>query len=155
MKIKEIVLLSVTTGLLVVGLTACSTSPSAKEAKVSKADAEKNALNRVLNGTIKEAELEKEKGKLIWSFDVATPGTKNITEVNVDAITGEIVAVDIETPEKEGKEAAEEGKEITGSVWIITGARASARFNARRFVDALFANRTLKRRKSRAPFRHR
>ena len=109
MKIKEIALLSLATGLLVVGLTAC-TSPSAKEAKISKADAEKIALNRVPNGTIKEAELEKEKGKLIWSFDVATPGTKNITEVNVDAITGEIVAVDIETPEKEGKEAAEEGK---------------------------------------------
>jgi hypothetical protein len=41
---------------------------------------------------------------MIWSFDIATPGTKNITEVNIDAMTGEIVAVDIETPEKEAKE---------------------------------------------------
>lgn len=88
---------------LICGLTACS-SPSANEAKISKAEAQKIALNRVPNGTIKESELEKEKGRLIWSFDVATPGTKNITEVNVDAITGEIVAVDIETPEKEAKE---------------------------------------------------
>lgn len=106
MKIKEIVVLTIATGLLAIGLTACSST--SKEAKISKADAEAIALKRVPNGTIKEAELEKEKGKLIWSFDVATPGTKNITEVNVDAITGEIVAVDVETPEKEAKEAADE-----------------------------------------------
>ena len=43
------------------------------------------------NGTIKESELEKEHGKLIWSFDIATPGTTDITEVNVDAITGKVV----------------------------------------------------------------
>lgn len=90
-------------------LTACA-SPNAGEAKISKTEAQKIALARVPNGTIKEAELEKEKGKLIWSFDVATPGTKNITEVNVDAITGQIVAVDIETPEKETKEKDDEAK---------------------------------------------
>jgi uncharacterized membrane protein YkoI len=88
---------------LVCGLAACS-SPSAKDAKISKADAQKIALAKVPNGAIKESELEKEKGKLIWSFDVATPGTKNITEVNVDAITGEIVAMDIETPGQQAKE---------------------------------------------------
>ncbi len=109
MKMKNLILVSIATGLLALGLTACSTGPSEKDAKISKAEAEKIALNRVPNGTIKESELEKEKGKLIWSFDVATPGTKNITEVNVDAITGEIVAVDVETPEKEAKEAKEEG----------------------------------------------
>lgn len=103
---KNKILLFVTTAALVVGLTACS-SPG--DAKITKAEAQKIALNRVPNGTIKESELEKEKGRLIWSFDVATPGTKNITEVNVDANTGEIVAVDIETPEKEAKEAKEEG----------------------------------------------
>jgi uncharacterized membrane protein YkoI len=109
MNIKNLLKLSITAALLATGLTAC-TSPDAKDAKISKADAEKIALNRVPNGTIKESELEREKGKLIWSFDVATPGTKNITEVNVDAITGEIVAVDVETPEKEAKEKAEDEK---------------------------------------------
>jgi uncharacterized membrane protein YkoI len=48
---------------------------------------------------LKEAEIEKEKGKLIWSFDLATPGTKDITEVTVDAITGEIASVETEKPE--------------------------------------------------------
>ena len=64
------------------------------EAKVSKADAEKTALAKVPTGTIKEGELEKEKGKLIWSFDIITPVTKDITEVNVDAITGDVVSVE-------------------------------------------------------------
>lgn len=78
------------------------------EAKVSKADAEKTALAKAPNGTIKEGELEKEKGKLIWSFDITTPDTKDITEVNVDAITGDVVSVEKESAESEAKEAAGE-----------------------------------------------
>jgi hypothetical protein len=70
------------------------------EAKVSKADAEKIALAKVSNGAIKEAELEKGKGKLIWSFDITTPDTKDITEVNVDAITGDVVSVEKKSAEK-------------------------------------------------------
>jgi uncharacterized membrane protein YkoI len=78
------------------------------EAKVSRADAEKTALTKAPNGTIKEGELEKEKGKLVWSFDITTPDTKDITEVNVDAITGDVVSVEKESAESEAKEAAGE-----------------------------------------------
>ena len=78
------------------------------QAKVSRADAEKTALAKAPNGTIKEGELEKEKGKLIWSFDITTPDTKDITEVNVDAITGDVVSVEKEAPENEAKEAGGE-----------------------------------------------
>jgi uncharacterized membrane protein YkoI len=74
------------------------------QAKISEADARATALARVPDGTIKEAELEKEKGKLIWSFDMARPETKDTTEVNVDAITGEIVGVDIEKADKKDKD---------------------------------------------------
>jgi len=74
------------------------------QAKISKVDAEKIALGRVPGGTIKEGELEQEKGKLIWSFDIAKPGTKDITEVNVDALTGAIIAVEIETTDQQAKE---------------------------------------------------
>ena len=80
------------------------------EAKVSRADAEKTALAKAPNGTIKEGELEKENGKLVWSFDITTPDTKDITEVNVDAITGEVVSVEKEAPENEAKEAGEKDK---------------------------------------------
>jgi len=83
-------------------------------AKVSKHDAEKTALAKAPNGTIKEAELEKEHGKLIWSFDIATPDSKDITEVNVDAVTGEVVAVQKESAESEAKEAGAEKKEKKG-----------------------------------------
>ena len=76
------------------------------EAKVTKTDAEKIALAKVPSGTMKEGELEKEKGRLIWSFDITTPDTKDITEVNVDAITGDVVSVEKEAAESETKEAA-------------------------------------------------
>ena len=118
MKMKNIICSIVAVGLLA-GLTACQTEREEKEehegkhakleaqAKVSKADAEKTALNRVPGGTIKEGELEKEKGKLIWSFDISIPGSTDIKEVQVDAITGEVVSVETETAAQEAKEKKE------------------------------------------------
>ena len=79
-----------------------------KEAKVSKTQAEKTALTKVPNGAINGAELEREHGKLIWSFDIGTNGTKNITEVQVDAKDGKIVSVQTESPRDQVKEAAGE-----------------------------------------------
>src|SRR4029077_10464137 len=103
--------------MLVIGLIGCAAEKGERgedqaklmfEAKVSKADAERTALNKVPGGTIKESGLEREKGKLIWSFDIATPGTRNITEVAVDALTGAVIAVDTETPSAEAKEKKKE-----------------------------------------------
>lgn len=74
------------------------------EAKISKADAEKTALARVPDGSVQEAELEEEDGQLIWSFDISRPGTKDITEVHVDAKTGAVIAVESETPKEQAKE---------------------------------------------------
>ena len=79
-------------------------------AKVSKEDATRIACSQVPGGTVKEGELEKEHGRWIWSFDVATPGTANITEVHVDANTGEVVRKEIETPKDEANEAKAEKK---------------------------------------------
>jgi uncharacterized membrane protein YkoI len=81
------------------------------EAKVTQAAAEKTALAKVPNGKIKSSELEREHGKLVWSFDISTPGSKNITEVQVDAKTGKIVTVAIETPKDQAKESAADKKE--------------------------------------------
>ena len=71
------------------------------QAKISQADAQATALAQVPNGTVKESELEKEHGKLIWSFDIATVGTEDITEVNVDAINGTVVSKEIEKEKDE------------------------------------------------------
>ena len=85
----------------------CASDKQAKleaEAKLSKAEAEKIALAHAPNGTIKEGELEKERGRLIWSFDIATPGSNDITEVQVDARNGQVISVEKETPKQEQKE---------------------------------------------------
>ncbi len=92
---------SILCSVIALGLLAgCSTEESQSklqsEAKVSKTDAQATALAKVPNGTCKEGELEREHGKLIWSFDFATPDTKDITEVNVDAISGEVVNIEHE-----------------------------------------------------------
>ena len=76
----------------------------AEEAKISQADAQKTALSRVPGGVIKESEIEKEHGRLVWSFDIATPESKDITEIEVDAQTGIVVAVETESAGKEAKE---------------------------------------------------
>ena len=80
------------------------------KAKISKKEAKKIALAKVPHGKIKEAELEEENGKLVWSFDIATPHSKDITEVQVNAVTGEIVSVEKETPADQKKEKKKEAK---------------------------------------------
>lgn len=114
MTLKRIVGLIVA-GVSIIGICGCQTTGGGDsvvaKAKISKAEAQQIALAKVPNGTIKEGELEFEDGVLIWSFDVGTPGTKDTTEVNINAVTGKIVGIDVESPEKEAKEAkAEHGK---------------------------------------------
>jgi hypothetical protein len=84
--------------------------PLIKGARVTKRDAEKTALDQVPNGAIKSAELEREHGKLIWSFDIGQKGTRDIKEVQVDAKSGRIVSVATETPKDQAKEAAQDKK---------------------------------------------
>jgi len=78
-----------------------------KQARVTKHQAKRIALVRVKRGAIKCVELEKENGVLIWSVDVAQPPGKDLTDVWVDATTGKITAVEVETPITEMKEVAE------------------------------------------------
>jgi uncharacterized membrane protein YkoI len=82
-----------------------------KEAKVSEATARATALAQVPNGSVKSSEIERENGKLIYSFDITVPGKTGIEEVNVNAIDGSVVAHEHETPKSEKKEAAAEAKE--------------------------------------------
>ena len=82
------------------------------EAKVSEADAKKTALAAVPKGWVKSSELERENGKLLYSFDIATKGKSGIDEVQIDAITGaQIGKVVHESAKAEAKEAKAEAKE--------------------------------------------
>ena len=120
MRTKSIACFLSAAALLAVGLTACVTEKGEEkeseaklqsQAKISRADAERTALTKVPGGKIKDAELEEEGGKLIYSFDIATPGTKDITEVHVDAKTGAIISVEKETAAAEAKEKNSEKSE--------------------------------------------
>jgi hypothetical protein len=84
------------------------------QAKITEVQASKIALTKAPGGVIQAKELEEENGHLIWSFDIATSGTKDITEVQVDAKTGAIVAVATETPKDQAKEAKADKKKEKG-----------------------------------------
>ena len=77
----------------------------ASQVKISRAAAEKIAVARE-PGTIKEGELEKEHGKMIYSFDIQT--SSGVHEVNVDAVTGKVVGDSVETVADEAKEQSKE-----------------------------------------------
>src|SRR3954463_16486319 len=82
-----------------------------KEAKVAEADARKTALAEVPGGKVQSHELERENGKLIYSYDIKVAGKSGIEEVNVDAITGAVVAHEHEDAKTEAREKKAEAKE--------------------------------------------
>lgn len=80
-------------------------------AKVSQQQAESTALARVPNGKVRSAELEREHGRLVWSFDIGQDGVADVTEIQVDAATGKVVS---QKKESAAQEAAEAAKETRG-----------------------------------------
>lgn len=58
------------------------------------------ALGRVA-GRVVEAEIEREDGRLVYSFDIEVPGVSGLTEVEIDAQTGEILEVENEEDDDE------------------------------------------------------
>ena len=63
------------------------------------------------NAKVESEELEKEHGKLIYSFDLKVPGKSGVEEVQVDAMTGKLVNTHHETASAEHKEATKEKQE--------------------------------------------
>lgn len=94
--------------ILLIVVFATSTVFAAEKPKISMKKAKAIALKKVPGGKIESAELENEGGKLIYSFDIKT--ASGITEVNVDAMNGKIVAIQNESPAKEAAEKKAEPK---------------------------------------------
>jgi uncharacterized membrane protein YkoI len=90
--------------------TATSQAALRKEAKITEADARKTALAQVPGGKVQSHELERENGKLIYSYDIKVSGKSGVEEVNVDAMTGEVVAHEHETAKAEAKEKKAEAQ---------------------------------------------
>lgn len=81
----------------------------AREAKISLDSARTIARAKLPRATIQSEELERENGRLIYSFDMKTAGRSGIDEVNVNAKNGSIVGkVGHESAKSEAKEAAAE-----------------------------------------------
>ena len=113
---------SIAAGILAVGLCAAAAAqaptplkskiPAAlkKDARISVDQARATALKKV-PGQIQEEELEKENGKLVYSFDIRAAGQKDITEVQVSATDGSIVSVEKENAASEaGEKKQDSGK---------------------------------------------
>jgi hypothetical protein len=115
-RMKAVVALALFAAL---GVLAAAPAPAHKhakaklssQAKVSMKTARATALAKVPGGKIHAAELEREHGKLIYSFDIRVPGKSGIEEVQVDAINGEVVSMVHESPKAERKEAQQEKQE--------------------------------------------
>jgi len=93
----------------IVTCSAFAVTAAKPQPKITMAQARATALKKA-HGTVKSEELENEKGKWIYSFDIATSKT-DVTEVNVDAMTGKVVAVQHENAAKEAAEKKAEAKE--------------------------------------------
>ena len=78
----------------------------ASQAKITKEQAQERALKR-FPGTVESGELEKEHGKLVYSFDIRN-AKRTITEVQVSAITGRIVRIEHESKKQEADEKKKE-----------------------------------------------
>jgi hypothetical protein len=79
-----------------------------KEAKITREQAQKAALAKE-PGKVQEGELEREKGRLIYSFDIKM--ADGIHEVNVDAMTGEVIEDTVEGAAAEAAEKAADKKQ--------------------------------------------
>ena len=67
----------------------------AKQAKISLEEGRGKTLERV-SGDVLESELEREKGRLVYEFEIRDKNSK-VQEVLVDADTGEIIGVEEES----------------------------------------------------------
>ena len=75
------------------------------------ATARARALHIVPHSSVKSSELEREHGKLIYSFDLAFAGRPGIDEVQIDALSDKLVSHTHESPAKEGQETRAERRE--------------------------------------------
>lgn len=83
-------------------------SVSAQTKVIGMKRAKQKALARV-KGKIKSSELEKEKGQMVYSFDIRN-AKGGITEVLINAYTGKVIEVKAESAAAEAKEKREDAK---------------------------------------------
>lgn len=91
--------------LIVAGAQAKTLASNGAKPRITMEQARQTALIKE-KGMIKSSELEKERGRLIYSFDIQTKD--GIHEVNVDAMNGKVVEDTKESAADEAKEARQD-----------------------------------------------
>lgn len=86
-----------------------------RQATITPEAAVRTALAEVPNGKIESAEIEKEDGKLVYSFDIKVAGQRGVEEVLIDAQTGKLVSKEHETPDDEKAEKSGEHEDENDS----------------------------------------
>jgi uncharacterized membrane protein YkoI len=91
---------------LVAMFAVVSVSVSAQTKVIGMKRAKQIAMKRV-SGKIQSSELEKERGQMVYSFDIRNK-KGGITEILINAYTGKIVEIKNETAADEAKEKRED-----------------------------------------------
>ena len=75
--------------------------PVDAQSRISREQAETAALSLVRGGSIVTAALERDwdTNRVVWSFDVSIPGSRNLQSIEVDPQTGAVVSNTLEGPE--------------------------------------------------------
>jgi hypothetical protein len=97
-----------------VAMAVCTCAPAMAQSQrplVSMQAARVRALAVVPSGRVRSAELEREHGRLIYSFDIQVPGRAGIEEVQISALTGRLISRRHESPAAERREARTETRE--------------------------------------------
>jgi uncharacterized membrane protein YkoI len=90
---------------LAIALLAAGVSAKTPKARISMQSARATALAYVPNGRVRSAELETEKGRLIYSFDIEVPHRPGVEEIQISALDGKLISREHETPAAESREA--------------------------------------------------
>ncbi len=114
MKVQSLGLLCVILSSLACFSNRAQAEQQAPADRVSLQKAREIAIH-VYPGKVQGEELEFEGGKWIYSFDLKNTGDKKVHEVHVDAITGLILDVHVESAADEPKEKREDEKQGSGT----------------------------------------
>ena len=69
------------------------------QSRITRQRAENVALRLVPGGEIVSGNLERDKQRLLWWFDVSIPGSRNLKAIQIDAYSGAVVSNTVEAPQ--------------------------------------------------------
>jgi len=88
-------------------LAAAPAAADSRQHLISMHSARSRAQAIVPQGRIRTGELEREHGRLIYSFDIQIPNRPGVEEVQIDARTGRLMDLRHESPAAERRERHE------------------------------------------------